>query len=130
MVLILNNRIIYQVCCFISSEEEKIHFFNIVHGTGGIDASSSPSPQSTYSPQSSPSESRTSPNVASKQQSSSNLNHKFSMNSNSGTSLTSASSHVTSHHNDLTGGGSGATNRLNGRLKLLVIFFYLKEQNF
>ncbi len=88
---------------------------NIVHGTVGIDASSSPSPQSTYSPQSSPSESRTSPSVASKQQSTSNLNNKFSMNTNSGTALTSASSHVTSHHNDLTGGGGGATNRLNGK---------------
>jgi len=88
----------------------------IVHGTAGIDASSSPSPQSTYSPQSSPSESRTSPNVLSKQQSTSNLNNKFSMNTNSGTLLTSASSHVTSHHNDLTGGGGGgATNRLNGK---------------
>jgi hypothetical protein len=95
---------------------------NLVHGTGGIDASSSPSPQSTYSAQSSPSESRTSPNVASKQQSTSNLNNKFSINSNSGTPLTSASSHVTSHHNDLTGGGGGATTRLNGKLKFLFYF--------
>jgi len=86
-------------------------FLNLVHGTTGIDASSSPSPQSTYSPQSSPSESRTSPNVSAKQQSTSTINNKFSMNSNSGTPLTS---HVTSHHNDLTGGG-GATNRLNGK---------------
>jgi hypothetical protein len=37
------------------------------------------------------------------------------MNSNNGTPLTSISSHVTSHHNDLTGGGGGATNRLNGK---------------
>ncbi len=36
------------------------------------------------------------------------------MNTNSGTALASASSHVTSHHNDLTGGGGGAINRLNG----------------
>ncbi len=77
-------------------------FKNLVHGTTGIDASSSPSPPSTYSPQSSPSESRTSPNVSTKQQST-----KFS---NSGTSLT-ASSHGTSHHNDLPGG----TNRLNSK---------------
>jgi hypothetical protein len=38
------------------------------------------------------------------------------MNSNSG-----ASSHVTSHHNDLTGGG-GATNRLNGKFEFEVFF--------
>ncbi|CAF2971892.1 unnamed protein product [Rotaria sp. Silwood2] len=87
--------------------------FLSVHGTPGIDASSSPSPQSTYSPQSSPSESRTSPSVASKQQSTSNLNNKFSMNTNSGTTLTSTSSHITSHHNDLTGAGGGMSNRLN-----------------
>jgi hypothetical protein len=93
---------------------------NIVHGTPGIDVSSSPSPQSTYSPQSSPSESRTSPSVASKQQSTSNLNNKFSMSTNSGTALTSASSHVTSHHNDLTGGG--ASNRLNGKIQQLFFF--------
>ncbi|UJR08407.1 hypothetical protein I4U23_012677 [Adineta vaga] len=79
--------------------------FLSVHGTTGIDASSSPSPPSTYSPQSSPSESRTSPSA--KQQSTSNLNNKFSMNSNSGASLTL----IPSHHNDLTSGG--VTNRLN-----------------
>ncbi len=103
------------------------YLLNIVHGTPGIDASSSPSPQSTYSPQSSPSESRTSPSAASKQQSAANLNNKFSMNTNSGTTLTSASSHVTSHHNDLTGGG--ASNRLNG--KVIVIFYSnLKKYTF
>jgi hypothetical protein len=37
------------------------------------------------------------------------------MNTNSGTALSSVSSHVTSHHNDLTGGGTGATNRHNGK---------------
>jgi len=76
--------------------------FLSVHGTPAIDASSSPSPQSTYSPQSSPSESRTSPNVASKQQSTSNMNNKFSMTNPSG-----ASTHISSHHNDLTGSGGG-----------------------
>ncbi|CAF2511227.1 unnamed protein product [Rotaria sp. Silwood2] len=91
--------------------------FLSVHGTTGIDASSSPSPQSTYSPPSSPSESRTSPNSSSKQQSTSNINNKFSINSNSGTPLIAASSHVTSHHNDLTGGG-GANNRINADFTL------------
>ncbi len=86
------------------------NFYKIlVHGTTGIDASSSPSPQSTYSPQSSPSESRTSPNASAKQQST-----KFS---NSGPS---ASSHATSHHNDLTGGGG--TNRLNGKFPFRFFF--------
>ncbi len=85
-----------------------IRFFkNLVHPSAGIDASSSPSPPSTYSPQSSPSESRTSPNVSAKQQST-----KFS---NSGASLTTASS----HHNDLTGGA----NRLNS--KIFVVYSFL-----
>lgn len=93
---------------------------SLVHGTPAIDASLSPSPQSTYSPQSSPSESRTSPNVASKQQSTSNMNNKFPM-----TNPTGTSTHVPSHHNDLTGnagggggsasGGSAIGNRLPGR---------------
>lgn len=118
---ILNNKIIYQVCCSICSRKNILSetFFNKVHGTGGIDASSSPSPQSTYSAQSSPSESRTSPNAALKQQqqqSATNSSNKFSINSNSRTSLTSPSSHLTSHHNDLTAGTGGATNRLNGKL--------------
>jgi len=78
--------------------------FLSVHGTTGIDASSSPSPPSTYSPQSSPSESRTSPNASAKQQSS-----KFSTNG------TSASAHGASHHNDLPG---GAANRLNAEFTL------------
>ncbi len=81
---------------------------NSVHATTGIDASSSPSPPSTYSPQSSPSESRTSPNAAAKQQST-----KFS---NSGST-------ASSHHNDLPGGGGGGTNRLNGK------FLSLSNQN-
>ena len=98
----------------------------LVHGTPAIDASSSPSPQSTYSPQSSPSESRTSPNVASKQQSTSNMNNKFPM-----TNPTGTSTHAPSHHNDLTGsaggGGNSASaigNRLPGR-----ICFYLKKKS-
>ncbi|CAF0755781.1 unnamed protein product [Adineta steineri] len=94
----------------------------LVHGTPGVDASSSPSPQSTYSPQSSPSESRTSPSVTNKQQqqqsSSSSLNNKFSMNPNSGATLSSASSRVTSHHNDSTGGGGVTTNRLSADFSL------------
>ncbi|CAF1503785.1 unnamed protein product [Rotaria magnacalcarata] len=92
--------------------------FLSVHGTPGIDASSSPSPQSTYSPQSSPSESRTSPSGTSKQQSTSNLNNKFAMSANVATALASASSHVTSHHNDLTGGSGSMTNRLNADFSL------------
>lgn len=90
-----------------------------MHGKHGVDASSSPSPQSTYSPQSSPGESRTSPNVASKQQSASTLNNKFSMSTNASTSLTLNSSHVTSHHNDPTGGNGAMTNRLNGKICFL-----------
>ncbi|CAF0877398.1 unnamed protein product [Adineta ricciae] len=84
--------------------------FLAVHGTTGIDASSSPSPQSTYSPQSSPSESRTSPST--KQQSTSNLNNKFSMNTNSGPPLSLGPS----HHNDLSSGG--AASRLNADFTL------------
>ncbi|UJR37851.1 hypothetical protein I4U23_030541 [Adineta vaga] len=94
----------------ISHQSSQQPNFLTVHSTPGIDASSSPSPQSTYSPQSSPSESRTSPNTTAKQQSISNLNNKFAMNTNSGTT----SSRITSHHNDLTGGGGGTTNRLSG----------------
>ncbi len=102
----------------IQKKRNEIFFclLNIVHGTAGIDASSSPSPQSTYSPQSSPSESHTSPSVTLKQQSSSNLNNKFSMSGNSGTPLTSTSSRVTSHHNDMTAGG--VTNRLTGKFQI------------
>lgn len=74
----------------------------VVHGATVIDASSSPSPPSTYSPQSSPSESRHSPNASGK--------HSSTKYSNSGTS---ASSHGASHHNDLSGTAS-ASNRLNG----------------
>ncbi len=104
----------------IQKKRNEIFFclLNIVHGTAGIDASSSPSPQSTYSPQSSPSESHTSPSVTLKQQSSSNLNNKFSMSGNGGTpSLTSTSSRVTSHHNDMT---SGVTNRLTGKFQIKI----------
>ena len=90
--------------------EEILLFHKIVHGATGIDASSSPSPQSTYSAQSSPSESRTSPNVGAKQQA-----NKFSINTSSGTPMTSASAHITSHHNDLTVGGNTATNRFNSK---------------
>lgn len=85
--------------------------FLSVHGTATntttIDASSSPSPQSTYSQQSSPSESRTSPNASTKQQSS-----KYS---NNNATLGSA-------HLDL-----GGTNRHNGTIRLLfrTILFYL-----
>lgn len=70
-----------------------------VHGTTtttALDASSSPSPQSTYSPQSSPSESRTSPNASAKQQS-----NKYSNSASSG-----------SAHLDLS--TVGGTNRHNG----------------
>ena len=86
-----------------------------VHGTPTIDVSSSPSPQSTYSPQSSPSESRTSPKVTSKIRSNSNLNDQFSMINNSRTTLSSTSAHVVSHHNDLPGIGGGIANSLNGK---------------
>jgi len=59
--------------------------FLSVHGTATntttIDASSSPSPQSTYSQQSSPSESRTSPNTSTKQQSSKYSNNNATLGS-------------------------------------------------
>lgn len=81
--------------------------FLSVHGTNTntttttIDASSSPSPQSTYSQQSSPSESRTSPNASTKQQSS-----KYSNNSAT----------IGSAHLDLS--AVGGTNRHNSTIRL------------
>lgn len=84
--------------------------FLSVHGTiatpptatsAPLDGSSSPSPQSTYSPQSSPSESRTSPNTSAKQQQQSN---KYS------TSTTSTGS----THLDLS------SNRLNCKLLFTI----------
>lgn len=72
-----------------------------VHERTGIDASSSPSPQSNYSPQSSPSESRTSPNVNVKNMSN---NHKYAHNPMP--LLTSVS-----QHNDLPIASNSRSNR-------------------
>jgi hypothetical protein len=85
-------------------ERERIRLL-LVHGPSGVDASSSPSPQSTYSPQSSPGESRASPNVSSKQ---SSATAKFSSN---GMSLPGA---LSSHHSDVA--ASSTNTRHNGNI--------------
>ena len=123
-----SSRTISQVISSVPFRTGCQHTFSspsIVHGTPGVDVSSSPSPPSTYSPQSSPSESRTSPSTASKQQSTSNLNNKFTMNTSSGSVLNTNAAHATSHHNDLPSSGGGGSNRSNGRFANL--FFPKRE---
>ena len=110
-IVLHNNKILYQVKTKLQTFSNG-HGLFVVHGATVIDASSSPSPPSTYSPLSSPSESRTSPNASGK--------HSSTKFSNSGIS---ASSHGTSHHNDLTGTAS-ASNRLNGTRIIRVCVFH------